>query len=410
MRGVKKLLAVLGLVTCGACFGQGKIWQERMTIEVPIGERETRSMVRDVAIEELKLRAARKVGTVIEASMSSDGKQITEEIKTVGISLVKVIEVKEVLKVVDRGGMALEVSATLQVDESELDKRASEMRKDSQKIAKIRQLREENDALKRSLTEISASLGKGGSSREAESLFSRHNEVLESLRKNSGIIGSTFVEGAILDMAAVDHQGWLEVKDKLTRGVLDEIPKSLVQAKIESVERVGDKVRAKVTVGWTLNMKKLAEVMKPFVHDTFIWDYYGIEVISIPKIQRGTQYSERAGDFLVSSTVSLELGIGEARIVVPVMFNGGYAWGGKVCSAAARDREEKPGGEKQIACFVSPGKNKGELFGMGLGVTNPLSIWLSEADALKANALKATWVIQYPDGKISRRPAMQVNA
>lgn len=390
---------------------QAAVWRERMVVELPIGERDTRSRVRDGAIEEMRLRASRKVGTIVESSLRSDGQKVTEELKMVGVSLVQVDEVVEQVRLDAKGAMWLEVRANVTVDESELERRAAAMRVDVDKARKIRQLSTENDTLRRSLESIATSLRQKGSASDAADLLRRHAELTAALNDNKVQVGNAFAPGLIVDLSRQDAQGWAQVERALKEGVFEQIMASPVQAQIVRVEEAANGYTAMVRVGWEVDLNAVSKVMQTQLNDAEVQRYQPtIEASWYRNNSSGkTMYSQRAFQYLAGHRLAVEFDLGGRSFTAPVMYFGN-GWT-KKCDTA-QDAPSSGGLFKDGSlCVVTQKIAANELLGLEYGKRqNPMAVPLTKVQANSATQIRAYWVLTRPDGSTFRKSVVVLGA
>ncbi|MBK7006128.1 MAG: hypothetical protein IPH37_14170 [Burkholderiales bacterium] len=401
--GACAALCLLALVPVA----QAAVWRERMVVELPIGERDTRSRVRDGAVEEMRLRASRKVGTIVESSLRSDGQRITEELKMVGVSLVQVDEVVEQIRIDTKGTMWLEVSANVTVDESELERRAAAMRVDVEKARKIRQLTAENETLRRSLESIATSLRQKGSASDAADLLRRHAELTAALNDNKEQVGNAFAPGFIVDLSRQDAQGWTQVERALKEGVFEQIMASPVQAQIVRVEEAANGYTAMVRVGWNTNLNAVSKVLQTHLRGADVNSYTpGIEISWYKNNGSGvSMYSQRVFEYLASHRLMLEFDLGGRTFAAPVMYLGD-GFSRKCSQMRTRPIRGDSIGDGSV-CMASQSVTANELLGMDYNNRfNPMAVPLTKEQAQSATQIKAYWVLTRPDGSTFPKSAM----
>ena len=411
MKSQKMKWELFVLLAIFASIAQAAIWQESMQVEQNLGERDTRVSVRAAALDEMRTRASQKVGMIVESTMVSTGAKLTEEIRTIGVSLVKIENVKDELKLQKDGSARLLVSGMVTVDTSELDRRAAAMRTDADKAEKIRLLANENQTLRRALDDINRQLGQQGTASAAADLLKRQATILDNISTNVQRVGQTFQQGALIDLAQKDELAWQSVVTELEMGVFEKLMTAPVSAKIVRVENDQSNVNVLVQVGWTADHREIIGTLKRYV--------YGVEEMNIGRdvpggtvtvwgranaVQPNRPYSERVFNYLISSSIRLEVAVGGARTSLPVVFDGtGFM---DSCIDAVPWRMHKVFEKNGAVCFNFLNKDSSRVKGMGFGKdTNPIKLTLTKAQAQAATDVTLNWIWRKPDGTEVRRQA-----
>jgi len=383
------------------------IWQEAMQVEMSLGERDTRVAIRAAALEEMRSRASQKVGMIVESTMVSSGATLTEEIKTVGVSLVKIDNVRDEVRLQKDGSLRLLVSGTVTVDTSELDRRAQAMREDTDKALKIKQLASENQVLRRSLSDIAKLLGQQGSAASTAELLRQQALILDNLGSNAQRVGQTFEQGALLGLAQKDEAGWLAVKRDIEAGVFERIFNAKVTAKILRVENNINNVGVVIQMGWDSDQVEIAKVLGRYLFSvrSYREDVRGKE-LKYSRSDNGVRadwpYAERVFKYLSMSTVDLEVAIAGARKLIPLMFAADN-WSNACSHPTAR---YSPSCDRLSLQITRLSPQSTEISGIrGDDNVNPIRLNLNKTQARDASEVVATWVLTREDGTVVRRSA-----
>ena len=396
-----------------AVAANAEIWQEAMHAEMALGDRDTRIAVRAAAIDDMRVRASQKVGMIVESSMQLSGNNLTEEIKTVGVSLVKIDKVTDEVKLQTDGSLRLYVSALVTVDESELDRRASAMRMDAEKANKIKQMTAENEVLRRSLTDITRMLAQQGNVAATADLLRQQAKILDGLSSNQDRVGQTFEQGSLLKLARSDAQAWQAIQTELETGIFERILAAPVTAKIVRVEDVQQDVRVLVQIGWKIDLDSIRRMLEQYISPTNIEliDKWGVGSFMVRGV--GTEervdrpYQRRVVAFIAQTEAHLELEVGGVQEYFSVLYRSGDR-GYEPCEEYDGNYYEGFGLLRQNkVCFISLSKDvRLKPAGYGEHKTNPAILLLKKFQAERATQVKATWVIKAPDGKEYRRLAV----
>ena len=384
------------------------VWQEAMQVEMNLGERDTRVAIRAAALEEMRGRASQKVGMIVESTMVSSGATLTEEIKTVGVSLVKIDNVREEVRLQKDGSLRLLVSGTVTVDTSELDRRAQTMREDSEKAFKIKQLASENQVLRRSLSDIAKLLGQQGTATSTAELLRQQALILDSLGSNAQRVGQTFEQGALLGLAQKDEAGWLAVKGDIEAGLFERIFNAKVTAKIVRVENNAENVGVVIQMGWDSDQVGIAKVLGRYMFgmNSYREEELRSKELTFLKYDNGVRadwpYAERVYRYLSMTTVDLEVAISGAKKLIPVMFAADN-WSRPCQHPTERYSPSCDRVRLQIS-RLSPQSTK--IPGIrDNNDANPIRLNLSKVQARDASEVVTTWVLTREDGTVVRRKA-----
>ena len=387
------------------------IWQETLQLELNLGERDTRVAIRAAALEEMRNRASQRVGMIVESTMVSTGTRLTEEIRMISVSLVKIDSVKDELKIQKDGSTRLSVVALVTVDTTELDRRAVAMRTDAVKAERIRQLAADNQTLRGALDDITRQLGQQGTASAAADLLKRQATILDNLSTNSQRVGQTFLQGALIDLAQKDEQAWQAIVTELETGVFAKLLAAPVTARIARVENDQSNVNVLVQVGWTADHREIIGTLKRYINGVEEMNNRGEPPGGLftswgqaNGVQSNHPYSERVYNFLISSEVKLEIAVGGARRLLPVLFDGsGF---GSACDATAPWRVHKVFEGTGAICISFLDKGSPKVKGLGNGHdANPVKLVLTKPQAQVATEVTATWIWRKPDGTEMRHPA-----
>jgi hypothetical protein len=293
-------------------------WTERMEHTWSMSEHESRATARELALEALRLRAAQAVGKVVEATTTLKDGKLKEEVRTVGVSMVKITQVKDQVKLDAQGRSVLVVSATVDVDETELQRRTEQMRKDRDMARQIGQLQAENDKLRKGLNDLSQSLRAATKPANVLSLLKQQQELMDALRRNETHIGNTFKPGALLAMADADSLRWAKDRAELERVVFGSLFAMPIQAKLVGVEKVdADSYRARVQVGWRLPTQAIESYLSKHFGYYKNWD--GDFILSHSSEEK-TASSGRIFEYFSSRIFYIRISLGGASEFLPVVY------------------------------------------------------------------------------------------
>ena len=392
-----------------ASTAQAATWQEAMQVELGLGDRDTRVAIRAAALEEMRTRASQKVGMIVESTTVSTGSKLTDEIRTVGVSLVKIDDVKEEVRLQRDGSVRLIVMATVTVDTSELDRRAASMREDSSKAEKVRLLAQENQILRRSLSDVTRMLGQQGTASATADLLQRQALILDGLSSNVQRVGQTFRQGALIAMAQEDEKNWQAVQLEIDAGVFERILAAPVSAKLVRVENGLTDVSVLVQVGWNADYLGIYNVLNRYLFGAhldmggkLIGDHFGY-LESLNGIRPDRPYAQRVFRYLAQSRVGLEISVGGVKKYLPMLFISNEFSNG--CEHATESRPSWDYGNTMV-CISFQSKTAWKFRGMPSNDNiNPVKMVLSKSQAIAASEIGVTWILKRPGDPEIRRTA-----
>ena len=391
-----------------AVVSEGATCRESMQVELSLGERDTRMAVRAAALDEMRARASQQVGMIVESTMVSTGQKLTEEIRTVGVSLVQIDGVKDEVRLQKDGNLRLVVTGTVTVDTSELDRRAVAMRDDRAKVEKIRQLAGDNQSLRRTLADITTLLGRQALPLATADLLQRQAAILESLAANAERVGQTFQAGVLLEMAKKDDAAWSAVQAEIDIGVLERILLSPVTAKVVRVESTLNGVAVLVQVGWDADFRSLFKVLERYVFLGYLppGNKAPDDLLALTRSDNGVRtdrpFAERVYRYLQDIRIELEINVGGVRRAFPMMYASNDFMGS--CGGSIDFRKNIISSKNVCFSFQSATRRtfRGTEFGDDV---NPTRLLLSKTQAGEARQVEATWILKRTDGTQVRRQA-----
>lgn len=374
-------------------------WTQKMEMTWPLSENDSRARARELALEAMRTKASNAVGKIVESKETlSDGK-LSEEIKTIGISMIKVEDVRDNLKITADGRASLVVSATVNVDESELVRRASVMRHDIDKTKAVRRLADENAELRQELLELRGKIGSSSDRSQSATAIKRENDILDKLQKNEQAVTSAFKAGTLLSLAQDDSNGWEKEKARIDSEIFGELLRSPVQAKLVGVEKTGDKYVAKVKVGWQPNMNSIYRSLQKTFHVDPPWTRTNgsSQAISITEWNYNSnvglsKYATRSWEYLSQNLVWLEITIANEIKLYPILYQANRLEVSRDLCAFTRSSEYIK--NVKAICIVSNSLNDEMVRGPFGDELNPLNIELTQAEAAVVETVKARIILK----------------
>ena len=318
---------MIGSLACLAC-GTALAWTQKMEVVWPMSENDSRARARDLALDAMRTKASNAVGKIVESSETLRDGKLTEEIRTVGISMVKLEDVRDTVKVDASGRSILSVTANATIDDSELGRRAAAMRQDIDKTKAVRRLTDENASLRQQLVDLRSQPGAAPSRAQAVDIQKREVEILDQLKSNDTAVGSTFAPGALLSIATLDADGWEKEKAKIDTDIFGELLRSPVQVKLLGVKQDGNKYLARVQVGWQPNLNSIYRILKrnfelepPSFGKQEISKGIskGLIIYDKNRFSEKTSYSNRAWTYLSEHSIWIEIAVAGTTRRMPVL-------------------------------------------------------------------------------------------
>ena len=401
--------SVVIVLLLAASIAQAATWQETMQVELGLGDRDTRVAIRTAALEEMRTRASQKVGMIVESTTVSTATKLTDEIRTVGVSLVKIDDVKEEVRLQRDGTVRLIVTATVTVDTSELDRRAASMREDSSKVEKVRLLAQENQILRRSLSDVTRMLGQQGTASATADLLQRQALILDGLSSNVQRVGQTFRQGALIAMAQEDEKNWQAVQLEIDSCIFERILAAPVSAKLVRVENGLTDVSVFVQVGWNADYLGIYNVLNRYLFGAnldmagkLIGDHFGY-LESLNGVRPERAHAQRVFKYLAQSRVGLEISVGGVRKYLPMLFMSNEF--SNNCQHATESRPNWDSGDTMV-CISFQSKDAWKIRGMPLNDNvNPAKIVLNKSQAIAASEMTFTWILKRAGDAEIRRTA-----
>lgn len=380
-------------------------WPRTLTVDYSMGDGDSRSRAREAAIEEIRKKAALQAGTIVSSTSTIKGDKLTEEIQLIGVSLVKVSEIAEQASLDAHGQVSLRVSAMVDLDESELQRRAAALREDAVKAKQIESLQAENSRLLESLDSIRKALAGRSSTVDTARLMDRHSKTLSALRDNEVRVGSVFSEGTLIALADVADQALTVATREVEDHVITPIFRTPVQARVLSVSREKGVYIAKVMIDWSINMEQAKSILARYLRLTTDYrkpaTFLGERLVDRRAGESAASpLQQEVNGYLLRREVFLSIKLAGQTKRIPVLYrseaeefpNGNY------CSEGRRATEK-------FTCLVNPDNGRSTLRGLEYGAdANPITFRLGERQAKQATQIQAEW-IYVVDGKETRFPA-----
>jgi hypothetical protein len=395
-------LSLPALLTLGALGGLSLAtltpawaYSERMEHPWAMSEHESRSQARELALEAMRLKAAQAAGKIVEATSTLKDGKLREEVRTVGVSMVRISQVSDKLNVGTDGRSTLTVSALVEVDESELQRRAEQMRQDRDTARQVGELQRENERLRRSLGELSASIKAPPKSASVPALLQQQQDVMAALRRNETHIGNTFGPGALLAMAEQDGESWARAEAELQSQVFQGLLRMPVQAKVMSVEKLASgNYQARLQVGWKVPVATMKPVLAK--HLKFYGD--GDDITISGHADKLSLHADRIRGQLQAHSVEVLLSLGGANLRLPLMY-ANTEFFGTSCGSGLHG----PNAQSKVVICSQKADVGANVNVAGNREDNPIRLTLSPEQAAQARSLRAFVVLKRNGSEVARQ-------
>jgi len=195
---LSRILIILLVATTTSASAIEKTWSLNYTL----GDSESKTMARKAVITSIKRAAADDAGVYIQSEKNIDNGDLSEKIKIIAASIVKINVLEERVSTTSTGDIQLFVRASTDVDESILRSRIEQIKANKDKDQKISTLLRERAALIKTLHKLDGELRvKAVDSSKADKLLSQKDKVMDSLNEQSLAIENVFEKGMLVAIA-----------------------------------------------------------------------------------------------------------------------------------------------------------------------------------------------------------------
>lgn len=293
-------------------------WSKKYDVSYAMGDGDTRAVARQAAIEQIKLKASSEAGSYVQKDVLLANDNLTETIKVLSASLVKVNIKGESIKVGKDGNAVLAISAIASVDEKSLNDRIKALQSDKKLSEHVDALKAENFALRQELIELSKKRGEAASL----AILKRKSVLLNKLDDNNKNMAQVFEQGTLLQMVQRDKDRQEELKTVLDDMVFQPLLDAKINAEIASIkEAENGKYHVYVKVDWNVDESSIKDGMgKAFGDDLKFperWNRNG-KIIHVDGLARYSK--ELLYGYVVTKQAVLELTIGGTTEYVYVAY------------------------------------------------------------------------------------------
>jgi len=382
-------------------------WSRPITVRYVMADSETRASAHQSAIDQIRMAAAAQVGTVVESVTSVDGDKFKESIQSVGVAMVRISDVTESASINAAGQVVLDVTATATVDDSELTRRAAELRADPLMRGAVDALTRQNNALRRAIDELSVQMRSGPKSGDLALALSRSAQIQASLLDNEARLDRTFAPGALSSEAQSGAATLALAKQQIDLAILDAFGRARPVASVEAVLPADAGHTAVVRLGWTPDLVQVAKVLSEYLRIEPLGErksYLQVRNVKNTTGQRRSVLSDALFDYLADYRINLEVQIGESTFLVPALYVGTEWPIDPHCAV----RLNAPTSHKEYTslCFAALDASSSSILGLPTAsASNPVRMQITRADAALASSVKLNWVVEVKGRKTQRFPA-----
>ena len=297
-------------------------WEKEVSIEYVLGDADSRLTAREAAYEALKVEAAKSAKTYVQTTQTLDNEEFVESIEVLGASMVKLEDAEETF-LGDKGrNGVLVVSATAVIDESELEKRVSQLQSSSAKVRSLRALGSENERLRSELEILRLQLqNRKISPDELPELLDRQNKARQELENIGKQVNAVFERGTLIEMAGNTEKELSMIKGILTRQFIDIIRSYPYQASISKVQEINDAYEVFVDLKWSFKEQQyqMKQILDPFLTGYWRKDHLQIPTWANINNRGPHKFSDRIMDWLSNHEVVLNVQLGGVSKVIPIV-------------------------------------------------------------------------------------------
>lgn len=126
-------------------------WSKDFEVEVVLGESDSRSRARQVALDKIRRLASASVGSLVENIAALKDDQYSEQVRMLSVSIVQLTGIRENVRVDEQGQVFLRVGALASIERAEIDRLISTWSREQAKTEAILRLQDQNRALQAAL-------------------------------------------------------------------------------------------------------------------------------------------------------------------------------------------------------------------------------------------------------------------
>ncbi|MGJ8674342.1 MAG: hypothetical protein ACSHWP_00205 [Pseudoalteromonas sp.] len=367
-------------------------WSKTFEVNYALGDGDSKSSARELALEQIKLQASNEVGTYIQSTSTLRNDKLEESIKVVSASMIKLTNVKETLYT-KNDNIILTVSANVNIDESLLKERIKTMQGDTEKAKQIAKLKNDNDELLQELEVIKSMLAeKNVNTHQVSTILKRQTNLIERFKSNASAVSRVFSKGTLFQMAKRSSNQFEQLKATLDTEFFGPMLETKINVEIVDVVPVSDNTyTALVSVSWiapnNLSYASLHQHLNYYTNRDSTKPRY--ETLGLRRqINSGTDaktsQTEKLLNYLSQQHVSVQVKLGSKTLMVPMFWSEKSKW------HSCDSEYEGVFSDYAYVCFNTKQSSNKDLLGVHYNKTdNPIKFLLTEQEAQEITTIEA---------------------
>lgn len=366
---------------------EAKTWQQSFTVKYLLGDGDSKTSARELALEQIKIKASNKAGSYIHTTNTLINDKFTENIQVIGASMVMLSNVNEELNT--KGSqITLSVTATARIDESELKRRIASMQQDKAKAKQITQLTKDNELLSFELGTIRSLLAKKNhsNSTEVSAILKRQSRLLKRFEHNAAAVKRVFTRGTLFQMAKTSSVKLEQIKAQLETEFFGALMQTQIQASIVSVIENTSDYTVLVNVSWKMPRALSFNTINKYLihnyqHKSSLANVENLKFTAYQNAKgRGkATLSESLFNYLGKQHVSIEILLGDKAFQLPIFWSRkGGSFSSCDSKAVSHNRFENSNG---LLCLTLNQNSSKDLRGVGYKLDeNPIKFKLTHEE------------------------------
>ncbi len=298
-------------------------WSKTISVDYQLGDGDSKSTARELALQQIKLTASSKAGTYIQSNTTLNNNNLNEHIEVISASLIKLSNIKEVLQAKGKS-FILKVSAVATIDESELRSRIRAIQSDKEKANQIAKLEVENQMLVNELSKVKYLLAKDNlNTQQVTSILKRQTNLIQNFKSNAHAVSQVFSRGTLLQIARKNKAKFNQIISKLETEFFGPMLEAKVIANVDVIEENGQ-YAALVSVSWTMPQNiKLSTLKKHLDSHSFKASRGYIDFSSYNNLgtDAKTSQTEALFNYLSKQKVKAVVTLGSKTIAIPMLWS-----------------------------------------------------------------------------------------
>ena len=377
------------LLCCLVCFdASASIWSKNITVDYHLGDGDSKSTARELALEQIKLKGSSEAGTYVQNTTTLNNDNLSEHIQVISASMISLSNIKEDLLTQDKS-FILRVSAVTTIDEVELASRIKAIQTDKAKAKQIAKLEVENQILVTELVKVKSLLSKDNlNTQQVASILKRQTNLIQNFKSNTNAITQVFSKGTLLQIARKNKGKLNQAISQLETEFFGPLLETKINIDVDVIEENG-KYIALVNVDWSAPSSINYSTLRKNLHSYDFNSKRGYVSFSSYK-NTGTDakvsLTESLFAYLSKQTVMVEIQIGTKTIALPMFWSESYD---SFDTCEGYDNYGKFSMEYGRICFLEKQSANDDLRVIEVK-DNPIKITLTAKEVQSITSIKAT--------------------